>query len=736
MPNLLGITAYLCHILASMRSGAGTQPRLVMKKSVLLAAFAVIAILITTSRATAQSDVAFYAVFKTQVFEQGNPIAPALREQDSQNDRHPLSFGVFIATTASNSVSSATIQAPGGNPLVISPNDGGDSSFNFSAGFETKLELDSGYGDGDYTVVINAANDGQKTITLNLSGDTYPNAPRISNLLAGRAIDHTSDFTLTWDAFVGGGANDIIMVEVEQDSSTNSSTVFATPSPGAPGQLIGTATSVVIPANTLSPGSSYEITVRFIKGVTQTAVYASGLSGYMKETRAVLMTVGTGAADSQAPQLSNTKPRFGEHGVTDTSVVVFEFNEAMDTGVTVGSAITWAGLANPAGFAYSWSADARRLFCNYTNNLPLNTRVTWTLNPSGASEVLQDAAGNDLPSNFTGEFNTATNSSAGLPAVESLILLKGQALFQSNATPVNVSQYFVKVEGELRGLNTASALKVSGPNGGPLEAMDEHSGDSLELVGFYAEKSDLDTFIPNGSYTNDFTTFRDGDKSIVLTVSADNYPNDPTIQNIGNLASVDPNAALNLSWGAFAGGTVDDFIGIEIENDQGRTIYESPSPTEGGFLNGTATGTSIPAGTLAPGRTYEAQLTFGKVVDTETNAYPGVLAVAVFVKVTEFELTTTGSPIVPRLETVGLNNGQFQLRVRGEYRKIYTVQYSQSLTNNMWQDVFSSNTDSVSTNGTGAVEITDHGSNGSMLRFYRAYEGFNNQQNNQGGGAN
>jgi len=719
-----------------MRFGAGPQSRLAMKKNVLLAVFTLIAALCLTPRAAAQSDVAFYAVFKTQVFEQENPVAPALREEDSQNNRQPLSFGVFIATTASNSVNSATIQAPGGNPLAVSPNDGGESSFNFSAGFETKFELDAVYGDGDYTVVINAVNDGQKTITLNLSGDTYPNAPRISNLIAGRAIDHTGDFTLTWDAFTGGSASDIIMVEVEQDGASNSSTVFSTPSPGAPGQLIGTATSVVIPANTLSAGSSYDLTVRFIKSVTQTAVHASGLAGYMKETRANLMTIGAGPADTQVPQLSNTKPRFGERDVTDTSVVVFEFNEAMDTGVSVGDAINWTGVADAAGFAYSWSSDGRTLYCNYTNNLPLNTRITWTLNPSGATVNLRDATGNNLPSNFTGEFNTASNSSAGMPAVESLILLKGQALFQSNATPVNVSQYFVRVEGDLRGLNTVSALTVSGPNGGPLQAMDEHSGDSLDLVGFYAEKSDLDTFIPNGSYTNDFTTFRDGNKSIVLTITADNYPNDPTIQNFGNLTSVDPNTALNLSWGAFSGGTAEDFIGIEIENDQGRTIYESASPTEAGFLTGTATGTSIPAGTLAPGRTYECQLTFGKVVDTETNAYPGVLAVAVFVKVTEFELTTTGTPIVPRLETVGMNNGQFQIRVRGEYRKIYTVQYTQSLTNNMWQDVFSSNTDLVSTNGTGTAEVTDHGSNGSMRRFYRAYEGFNNQQNNQGGGAN
>ena len=708
------------------------QPEIPMKSLILSAVIALGAMLFASSLPA--QDVAFYAVFKTQIFEQDNPFAPALREENHHNNRKPLTFGVFIATTGSNTVTSATVQAPGGSPLAIARNDGGDNSFNFEAGYETKLALDAAFTDGDYTVVINAANDGQKTVTLNLSGDTYPNAPRISNLLAGQSINHAADFTLTWDAFSGGGANDIIMVEVELDSPSGSSNVFSTPNPGEPGQLDGTATSVVIPANTLAAGSRYNLTVRFIKGVSQTSVYASGLSGYMKETRAGLRTAGSGPADTQAPQISNTSPHYGENGVADTSVVAFEFNEAMDTSVTVSDAINWTGVANPAGFAYSWSADAKKLFCDYTNNLPLNTRITWTLNPQGATANLRDAAGNNLNGSYFGEFATAGNSSVGQPAVESLIVVKGQALFQSNSIPVSVSQYFAVVEGDLRAVNGASRLAISGPIGGPLEASNDH-GDSMELGAFYAEKSDLDAFIPNGNYTNEFTTFRDGTKTIILSLTPDSYPNDPTILNFSSLATVDPGVALNLSWGAFSGGTANDFIGLEIDNDQGRTIYESPSPTESGFLDGTATSTSIPAGTLAPGRTYECQLIFGKVVDVETNDYAGVLAKAVFVKVTAFELTTTGTAIRPTLESLSMNNGQFQLRVRGEYRRTYTVQYTQSLTNANWQDVFTSNTDQSSTNGTGTAEVTDHGSNGSSSRFYRAFEGFT-QQNNQGGGSN
>ena len=146
-------------------------------------------------------------------------------------------------------------------------------------------------------------------------------------------------------------------------------------------------------------------------------------------------------------------------------------------------------------------------------------------------------------------------------------------------------------------------------------------------------------------------------------------------------------------------------------------------------MDGTATQHSIPAHSLAPGRNYQCQLTFSKTVDTDTASYAGVTAAAIFASVTHFELTTTGNPIMPSLEVVGFSNGQFLLRIHGEFRRVYSLQQSQNFTT--WQDVYSSNADAASSNSMGTADLTDFGSSGQTARFYRAIEGFSNQ--GQGG---
>ena len=690
------------------------------------------ALVVSVGSVSAQSDVAFYAVFKNQIFEQDNPFVPALREESYNSNEQPISFGVFIATTGSNKVTSASVQTPGGSSVNVPPNDGGDSSLNLTQGFEHRLELDATYGDGTYTVTINAVNDGQRVIGLNLSGDAYPSTPRYSNLTAARAIDHTADFTLTWDAMAGGTAGDIVMVEIQQEGGNGDSEVFASPSPGEAGQLTGLNTSVVIPANTLAAGREYQATIRFIKPTAMDSTYASGLAGYMKETQTQLRTAGAGPTDTQAPNLNGSYPFVNASDVADISVVTFEFSEPMDTAVPVADAINWTGVSNPVNFSYSWSADGKRLYCQYTPTLPLSATVGWTLNPNGSTAKLRDVAGNNLPDGFTGSFTTKSTTSAGQTDVLGLLVAKALEYTQTNATPIALGRFAASVEADLRGYATARGLDLSGPSGGPFAAELDH-GDSLELEAQYALKSDLDTFFPNGRYTNVFNTVHDGTKTIVLEITQDAYPNTPTLQNFSGLAAVNAGVALNLQWDAFTGGTASDFIVLEIDNDAGRTIYETSGPLEPGFLDGTATSVSIPAHTLAPGRTYECELTFGKVVDTDTTSYSGVKAIAVFAKITAFELKTTGSPIVPTLEAMGISNNQFQLRLHGEYRRIYSVQSTQDFSN--WQDVFSSNADTSSTNGMGTVVITDFGSQGSNRRFYRAYEGFPQNQG-QGGGSN
>ena len=89
---------------------------------------------------------------------------------------------------------------------------------------------------------------------VTVKGTMYPNIPRVSNFDAGQAIDATGAFTLAWEAFVGAGPDDFILVSIDGLSGT----IIETPPPPLEGALPGTVTSLVIPAGAMQPGQQYQ----------------------------------------------------------------------------------------------------------------------------------------------------------------------------------------------------------------------------------------------------------------------------------------------------------------------------------------------------------------------------------------------------------------------------------------------------------------------------------------------
>jgi hypothetical protein len=656
-------------------------------------------------------DANFIAVFKSMVFEQNNPFVAALRDE-FDGDQKGLNFGVFIAAASSNSISSASVQAPvGGSQPLNSSNDG----LNLEVGFESKLELDATYPDGNYTVTVNGTNDGARNVTVNLSGDAYPATIRIANWSDAQAVDAGEPFTLSWDPIAGGSSADALLVKVRTDNGSNEQTVFETPFIGAPGQLTGSSTSVVIPANLLAPGTRYEATVLLIKTIATDLTYSQTIAAYLKDTKFPLRT--TGGTDSVSPNLDSVTPSYNTSEVEDTSAVAFTFNEPMDSSVDVGAAISWTGVT-PGDLNYSWSSDGLILFAKHQMSLPLTEQISWTLNPSGTANPLQDAAGNDLPADLTGSFTVAATTSVGQTDLDSLLIMKAQGLLQTNATPIPFGLFAFELNAAMTGFNTVRELGLSAPPGGPILLDRNQSGDEFDIEAIYALKADLDGSLPNGLYTSDIVGFNDGNQTIGLDMSVENYPNDPTVLNFSTLASVNPTNALVLSWTAMTSPGANDFIRVTVKNTFSREVFETSLPGEVGALAGSATSVTIPAGTLAPGRTYEVQLRFAKSADLDTSSYPGVRAQAAFAKVTLFDLTTIGVPLRPRLEVLGVTNGQINLRVHGEYRSTYSL--DSSMTPGSFNYIFTGRTETRTSDGMGTFDFTDF--NSSTMRFFRAFE--------------
>ncbi len=223
------------------------------------------------------ADVNLMVVVKAQQFEQTGPDLVALRNWDQANDDMPLFFEVFAEATAPDSLVSGTVQMPGGTTVPMSR---ADTALWLLYPVDTRLDLDTASPEGTYTLNLTTTNDGVKNISLSLTGDTYPNVPKITNFTALQAVASTVATTVQWLAMTGGTTSDFIMCSVF-DSDTGDP-VYQTAGPGAPGALNGTAVQATIPANTLLPGRAYDAEVLFIKVTSSSNTYATALAGYSK----------------------------------------------------------------------------------------------------------------------------------------------------------------------------------------------------------------------------------------------------------------------------------------------------------------------------------------------------------------------------------------------------------------------------------------------------------------------
>ncbi len=256
------------------------------------------ALLLMASPASAV-DVELFGVHKGQAFVQTGAGAPT--PAGSSN----YFFNVFVRAKRFNTLFGARVHPQGGvdRPLVI----GHDFDFyNFWSAtdfYASQAALDAAHPDTNYVLTLNTVNDGQVTVTFNLTGSAYPNAPHVANFPAAQAVRAEADFTLRWDAFTGGTTNDHIRIEIEDAPNTNNvpetssplgQRIFRTGDPRDVAALDGTATFVVLPAGTLFPGHNYRARITFAKvtGVdTNSYPQVVGVAGYVARTEFTLHTV-------------------------------------------------------------------------------------------------------------------------------------------------------------------------------------------------------------------------------------------------------------------------------------------------------------------------------------------------------------------------------------------------------------------------------------------------------------
>lgn len=148
---------------------------------------------------------------------------------------------------------------------------------------------------------------------------------------------------------------------------------------------------------------------------------------------------------------------------------------------------------------------------------------------------------------------------------------------------------------------------------------------------------ELNAARPDGTYTVTLVTKNDGTKVIPLNLSGGVYPPVPQVTNYGSLQAINATSATTVQWSPM-GGTGDDFIMCSVyDQNTDEMVFNSGMPLAPGALDGTSTQTVIPANTLQPGRFYDMEVLFVKVVGFDESYSAGV---AGYSKAVELEITT------------------------------------------------------------------------------------------------
>jgi hypothetical protein len=411
--------------------------------------------------------------------------------------------------------------------------------------------------------------------------------------------------------------------------------------------------------------------------------------------------------------------------VKGSAVVALNFNERMNTALPLGASVAWSNI-NAGLVSYTWSADARTLFCVYPPGFPASTLIEWQLNPNGSPQNLRDAAGNLLFSQ-SGSFNTGDETGTGEKDVRFLALIKGRLFRQTGSVAQALESYEFGLTSDLNNLNSVTNGLLTLPNARTVTP-ELDFGDAYDFEAMYSSQAQVDAFFPNGDYQARFDTVHDGTRTFNFNLTGNAYPNPPQIVNFAAAQSVNPTNAFVVTWDAFVGGTASDFIMLELESDDefsGGGAFDTPGVGEPGALNGTNTSVTIPGFTLAPGRRYRGDLIFVKVGQVDTTTYPGAIAASGYFSATMFELQTSGTAIRPTVQISNAGNNSMHIVVIGERGRFYTIESAEAISGGQlfWQPRISGVANEDINGFTARLHLHDGELPPVGRRFYRAREG-------------
>lgn len=241
------------------------------------------------------------SLFKGVTYLQTSTATPVLK-----SDEKPALF-VGVESPANNDVNAATFTKPGSTTAIpLTPIPFSPPTFYFTEEFDSQALLDAAYPSGSYGFNLTRAQPPSPTVfsMVQSAGATYPPIPQVSNYTAAQAINPAQDFTLNFNALTGASGSDFIGLDI---SDSQGNPILSAPDLCIPLVLPNTATSFVIPANTLTAGQTYTVRLTFARTFHSSTTAPPDFASFGALQRQTVLTIATtGGGGVPQPQLTIT----------------------------------------------------------------------------------------------------------------------------------------------------------------------------------------------------------------------------------------------------------------------------------------------------------------------------------------------------------------------------------------------------------------------------------------------
>jgi hypothetical protein len=223
-----------------------------------------------------------YNLSKNFNYTQMSAADPVLAAED------PCTFGVFVrGPQAGPAAVSGSVTLPGG---VVKTLDALFGFLSFTSSTATEAALNTDYPTGSYTLRFTQTGQPERIIPMTMPAASVVPVPKVANYAAAQAVNAAQAFTLQWNAFTDATASDYISLTITDGTG---GFLFQAPDLCVPRELPVTATSIVIPANTLPANKTLSATLGFGRTTYSSTNAVPEMSGFGGLSRSVDFTIKT-----------------------------------------------------------------------------------------------------------------------------------------------------------------------------------------------------------------------------------------------------------------------------------------------------------------------------------------------------------------------------------------------------------------------------------------------------------